>query len=36
MLGQHTIDVLTERLHLDEAAVRRMADEGVVNIWPET
>ena len=36
MLGQHTIDVLTERLDLDEAGVRRLADEGVVKIWPET
>ena len=36
MLGQHTIEVLTERLDLDETGVRRLADEGVVKIWPET
>ena len=36
MLGEHTIEVLTERLDLDETGVRRLADEGVVKIWPET
>ena len=36
MLGQHTIEVLTERLGADEAEVRRLADEGIVKIWPET
>jgi CoA:oxalate CoA-transferase len=36
MLGQHTIEVLTTRLGLAEDEVRRMADEGVVVIWPES
>jgi hypothetical protein len=36
MLGQHTIEVLTTRLGLAEDDVRRMADEGVVVIWPES
>ena len=36
MLGQHTIEVLTERLGADEAEVRRLAAEGVVKIWPES
>jgi CoA:oxalate CoA-transferase len=33
MLGQHTIEVLTTRLGLDEAEVVKMADEGVVAVW---
>ncbi|HSK07701.1 MAG TPA: CoA transferase, partial [Acidimicrobiia bacterium] len=36
MLGQHTIEVLTGRLGLDEAEVRRLADDGVVRVWPES
>jgi succinate--hydroxymethylglutarate CoA-transferase len=36
MLGQHTIEVLTARLGLDEAEVRRLADDDVVRIWPES
>jgi len=35
MLGQHTIEVLTERLDLDESELRSLADEGVVKLWPE-
>ncbi len=35
MLGQHTIEVLTSRLGLDEPNVRQMAADGVVKIWPE-
>jgi hypothetical protein len=35
MLGQHTIEVLTGRLGLDEAEVRRLAGDGVVRVWPE-
>jgi crotonobetainyl-CoA:carnitine CoA-transferase CaiB-like acyl-CoA transferase len=35
MLGQHTIEVLTQRLDLDESEVRSLADEGVVMLWPE-
>ena len=35
MLGQHTVEVLMERLGLDEGAVRELAVEGVVKIWPE-
>ena len=35
MLGQHTVEVLTERLGLDEAEVRSLADEDVVKVWPE-
>ena len=35
MLGQHTVEVLTERLGLDEAEVRSLADEVVVKVWPE-
>ena len=35
MLGQHTIEVLTGRLGLDEAEVRRLAEDGVVRVWPE-
>jgi hypothetical protein len=36
MLGQHTVEVLTTRLGLPKDEVRRMADEGVVVIWPES
>jgi CoA:oxalate CoA-transferase len=36
MLGQHTVEVLTGRLGLDEAEVRRLADDGVVRVWPES
>jgi crotonobetainyl-CoA:carnitine CoA-transferase CaiB-like acyl-CoA transferase len=36
MLGQHTVEVLTGRLGLDEPEVRRLADEGVVKVWPES
>ncbi|HSJ84541.1 MAG TPA: CoA transferase [Acidimicrobiia bacterium] len=36
MLGQHTIEVLTTRLGLDEPEVRRLAGEGVVKVWPES
>jgi hypothetical protein len=36
MLGQHTAEVLTGRLGLDESEVRKLADEGVVKIWPES
>ena len=35
MLGQHTVEVLTQRLNLDESEVRNLADEGVVMSWPE-
>ena len=34
MLGQHTIEVLTNRLGLDESEVRSLADEDVVKLWP--
>jgi len=34
MLGQHTVEVLTARLGLDEPEVRRLAGEGVVKVWP--
>ncbi|HEX6145913.1 MAG TPA: CoA transferase [Acidimicrobiia bacterium] len=36
MLGQHTVEVLTGRLGLEEAEVRALADEGVVKLWPES
>ncbi len=36
MLGQHTVEVLTQRLDLDESEVRALADEGVVKTWPES
>ena len=36
MLGQHTVEVLTGRLGLDETAVRDLAADGVVKIWPES
>ncbi len=36
MLGQHTIEVLTTRLGLEEAEVRDLAEAGVVRIWPES
>jgi crotonobetainyl-CoA:carnitine CoA-transferase CaiB-like acyl-CoA transferase len=36
MLGQHTIEVLTARLGLNEAEVRQLADDGVVAVWPES
>jgi crotonobetainyl-CoA:carnitine CoA-transferase CaiB-like acyl-CoA transferase len=36
MLGQHTVEVLTGRLGLEEAEVRVLADEGVVKLWPES
>ncbi len=35
MLGQHTVEVLTERLGLDETAVRALAADGVVKIWAQ-
>ena len=35
MLGQHTVEVLTQRLDFDESDVRNLADEGVVKLWPE-
>ncbi|MGH8872651.1 MAG: CaiB/BaiF CoA transferase family protein [Acidimicrobiia bacterium] len=35
MLGQHTVEVLTSRLGLDESAVMELADAGVVKVWPE-
>jgi len=36
MLGQHTVEVLTGRLRLEESEVRKLADEGVVKVWPES
>jgi len=36
MLGQHTVEVLTVRLGLDESEVRKLAEEGVVKVWPES
>jgi crotonobetainyl-CoA:carnitine CoA-transferase CaiB-like acyl-CoA transferase len=36
MLGEHTVEVLTGRLGLDEPEVRRLAGEGVVKVWPES
>jgi hypothetical protein len=35
MLGQHTVDVLVERLGMDEATIRGLAEDGVVKIWQE-
>jgi crotonobetainyl-CoA:carnitine CoA-transferase CaiB-like acyl-CoA transferase len=35
MLGEHTVEVLTTRLGLDETAVKALAHDGVVKIWPE-
>ena len=35
MLGQHTVEVLTRRLNLDQSEVSSLADEGVVKLWPE-
>jgi crotonobetainyl-CoA:carnitine CoA-transferase CaiB-like acyl-CoA transferase len=35
MLGQHTVEVLRERLGIDEPEVRALASEGVVKLWPE-
>lgn len=35
MLGQHTVEVLTQRLDLDESEVRKLADQGVLKLWPE-
>jgi crotonobetainyl-CoA:carnitine CoA-transferase CaiB-like acyl-CoA transferase len=34
MLGQHTGEVLRDRLGYDPAAVGRLADAGVVRVWP--
>ena len=36
MLGQHTVEVLTTRLGLEETAVRELAEDGVVKVWPES
>jgi hypothetical protein len=36
MLGQHTVEVLTTRLGMDEAEVRQMAEDGIVSVWPES
>jgi crotonobetainyl-CoA:carnitine CoA-transferase CaiB-like acyl-CoA transferase len=35
MLGEHTTEILMEMLGLDDSEVRRLAEEGVVKIWPE-
>jgi crotonobetainyl-CoA:carnitine CoA-transferase CaiB-like acyl-CoA transferase len=35
MLGQHTSEVLRARLGYDPAAVERLAEAGVVRVWPE-
>lgn len=34
MLGQHTIEVLGDRLGIDEPEVRSLAADGVVMLWP--
>lgn len=34
MLGEHTVEVLSARLNLDESEVRSLADDGVVKVWP--
>lgn len=34
MLGEHTAQVLIERLGLDDAEVRQLAADGVVKVWP--
>jgi crotonobetainyl-CoA:carnitine CoA-transferase CaiB-like acyl-CoA transferase len=36
MLGQHTIEILTAKLGLEEAEVRQLAGDGVVRLWPES
>jgi crotonobetainyl-CoA:carnitine CoA-transferase CaiB-like acyl-CoA transferase len=36
MLGEHTVEVLTGKLGLDEPEVRRLAGDGVVKVWPES
>lgn len=35
MLGQHTVEVLSGNLGLEESDIRRLAAEGVVRVWPE-
>jgi crotonobetainyl-CoA:carnitine CoA-transferase CaiB-like acyl-CoA transferase len=35
MLGEHTTEVLMQRLGLDESEVRELAETGVVKVWPE-
>jgi crotonobetainyl-CoA:carnitine CoA-transferase CaiB-like acyl-CoA transferase len=35
MLGEHTVEILTERLGYDRDQIRLMVDEGVVKVWPE-
>ena len=35
MLGQHTVEVLGERLGIEESEVMDLADAGVVKVWPE-
>lgn len=35
MLGEHTVEVLSGRLGLEEADIRVLAREGVVKIWPD-
>jgi crotonobetainyl-CoA:carnitine CoA-transferase CaiB-like acyl-CoA transferase len=35
MLGQHTVEVLTERLGLQLPAIENLAAEGVVTVWPD-
>jgi crotonobetainyl-CoA:carnitine CoA-transferase CaiB-like acyl-CoA transferase len=35
MLGQHTGEVLRDRLSYDDATVAALADSGVVRVWPE-
>jgi crotonobetainyl-CoA:carnitine CoA-transferase CaiB-like acyl-CoA transferase len=36
MLGEHTTEVLMQRLGLEESEVRDLAEEGVVKVWPES
>lgn len=35
MLGQHTVEVLGERLRMEESEVSELARAGIVKVWPE-
>jgi len=35
MLGEHTLEILTERLSCDREQIRRMVEDGVVRVWPD-
>jgi hypothetical protein len=35
MLGEHTAEVLSERLGHDQEQIRLLVQEGVIKVWPD-